>query len=85
MSLVRDRGSDTSQGNTGAPVEVAEGVKGVLSEGAAMTETRRWQHKVEMWKHPKARPSTDPFTSLLHRSAFLQLCVLHQTDASIGC
>jgi hypothetical protein len=50
------RGSDAGArppDNGGTPLEVAEGSKGVLTEGAADPVTRRWQHKVELWKHPK--------------------------------
>ena len=47
-----DAGANTVN-SSGAPLEVAEGTKGELTEGGAEPVARRWLHKVEMWKHPK--------------------------------
>ncbi|CAL8463886.1 g3421 [Coccomyxa elongata] len=50
-ALDRCTAAGTSDG--GAPVEVAEGVKGILREGTPDPVARRWRHNVELWKHPK--------------------------------
>lgn len=54
-SLLCHRNMPAGPSGTASGDEVEEGIKGTLTE--AQTEAggcKRWKHKVELWKHPKA-------------------------------
>ena len=62
----------SADGQVGAAeAEVKEGTQGALMPGSAAAD-QRWEHKVELWKHPKVCSADSPCAAVDIYHAYLR-------------